>query len=79
MVEWGENAEIEGEVIQEIITSKTSSERQLAGREVELLRALYSKIWTEAFYDCDTEDSRKYAQKLIPMIQELNELIGFCT
>jgi len=42
-----------------------------------LLRDLYGKIWTEACYDPDNMQSEKYARRLLPGIQKLNELLHF--
>ena len=38
---------------------------------------LYSLIWTEANYDPDSEQTRKFATRLLPHIKALNEKFHF--
>ena len=41
------------------------------------LNQLYALIWTEACYDPDTEDTQKYAARLLPHIEALNKELKF--
>lgn len=41
------------------------------------LYKLYSYIWVEASYDPDSEASQKFAARLLPHIQALNEKLHF--
>lgn len=41
------------------------------------LSALYGDIWTEAVYDPFNEDTRRFAQRLLPMIQAANKILHF--
>ena len=45
--------------------------------ERRLLAQLYGQIWTEAVYDPDSDQTQKYAQRLLPLIQELNKTMEF--
>ena len=44
---------------------------------MKLLSSLYGKIWTEACYDPDNDESRRFALRCLQDIQKLNELLGF--
>lgn len=41
------------------------------------LYALYQKIWCESSYNPSNEETRKFAQELLPHIQALNKLWRF--
>ena len=43
----------------------------------ECLDKLYGKIWTECRYDPYNEETEKYANSLLPLIQEASEILGF--
>lgn len=38
---------------------------------------LYDAIWIEACYDSDSQASQKFAEKLLPHIQALNDKLHF--
>lgn len=42
-----------------------------------LLCELYSKLWTEAYYDAYNEDTKKFAKPLVEKMKRLNELVKF--
>lgn len=41
------------------------------------LREIYSAVWTEANYDPYNADTEKFAKRLLPHIQALNEELKF--
>jgi hypothetical protein len=43
----------------------------------KVLAELYGEIWMAACYDPDNDDHRKYAKKLLPLIQKANDLLNF--
>ena len=69
------------EVNTEIQTETTVTTRRLdspANKKLAtLLNELYRKIWTEACYDPDTEQSRAFAKTLLKPIQDLNKILKF--
>lgn len=44
---------------------------------MKLLHDLYSMIYIEAKYDPYSEETEKYANRLLPGIQRLNEILKF--
>jgi hypothetical protein len=44
---------------------------------MKALRSLYSIIWPEACYDALNKDTEKFAQDLLPWIQQVNDILGF--
>jgi len=42
-----------------------------------LLAKLYGEIYIEACYDPSNEDTKTYAEGLLPTIQELNKILHF--
>ena len=43
----------------------------------ELLRAVYGKLWVEAYYNPTCEATCKFAKPLADMMTQLNRLLGF--
>jgi hypothetical protein len=44
---------------------------------MQALRSLYSIIWPEACYDPFNKDTEAFAQRLLPHIQQANEILQF--
>lgn len=54
-----------------------TTKKVLTDEDVKNLHDLYSKIWIEACYDSFNEDTRNYANELLPLIKKLNKSLGF--
>jgi hypothetical protein len=52
-------------------------ETELEAEARRLLSEVYGCLWTEAYYDPDSEDTRKFAQPLAEKMSRLNELLKF--
>lgn len=66
-----------GLVQTETVTTEVRKQVKLTGDMAHHLYKLYEQIWLEACYDADSEDSQKFAQKLLPHIQALNDELKF--
>ena len=42
-----------------------------------LLCDIYGTLWTEAYYDPDSEETRKFAKPIADKMTELNKILGF--
>lgn len=42
-----------------------------------LLREVYSALWTEAYYDPYSEDTKAFARPLVEKMKRVGELLGF--
>lgn len=63
----------------ETTTTKRVVQIELDSEVAEALINLYQLIWCEAFYDFNTEDTQKFAQRIYPHIKRLNEILRFKT
>lgn len=59
------------------VVTETSVFLSVEGEIGKHLNALYQKIWCEACYDANTEDTKEYAATLLPHIKELNKILKF--
>ena len=44
---------------------------------MKLLRQVYGALWTEAYYDGNSEQTAKFAKPLADKMREANKILGF--